>query len=628
MTWLLDLYETYEMNKDQVGEVETNFFNTEFTLLPESHTYQTAQIELRVTPDGRFHSAEVLEKGLGNTVIPCSIDSANRTSAPIPHALHDSLQYVAGDFEAYGGCYKKDTQPHLDYLKRLKAWCESPYSNERVQSIYTYIKQGTLIEDLVAASVLHEQNHKLITKWDKQLEESRGSKPEIFKSVTGEQLKAFVRFDVRDPNGNSPRVWEDKAIYQSYIDYFSSQIKEEALCYITGQSVPATDKHASRLRYGGDMAKLISGNDSSGYTYRGRFFDKDQVATIGYEVSQKGHSALKWLITKQGKAIDGRVFLTWAMEKVAIPRAEDSSWDIFEEFNEPTEVDEVIDTGEYFAAMFNRSLDGIKSDLSYQANIYVMILDAATPGRMGITYYQSIDKDLYLERLKKWHQTVNWRHSYVKRGDKRITFYGAPAHRDIALAAFGTNANEKLIKNTVERLISCVVDGRKIPVDIVNNLVNRVSNPFSMEKWEWEKNLSITCAILKKHFEEEEYSVALDKTSSDRSYLFGRMLAVADVIENRVLFAEGDNRATSAVRYMSQFSKHPLSTWATIQQNLIPYQIKLRERGNYFKGILDEIGATFNFEEYSDEPLNGKFLLGYYSQRFDLYQKKSKQEEE
>ncbi|MHC1718391.1 MAG: type I-C CRISPR-associated protein Cas8c/Csd1, partial [Acidaminococcaceae bacterium] len=98
MTWLLDLYNTYEENLDQVGIVTKGRFDEEYMLLPEAHTYQTAHVEIRLNLKGIFMGASVLEKGSGNTVIPCSIESSTRSSKPEPHALHDNLQYVAGDY--------------------------------------------------------------------------------------------------------------------------------------------------------------------------------------------------------------------------------------------------------------------------------------------------------------------------------------------------------------------------------------------------------------------------------------------------------------------------------------------------------------------------------------------------
>lgn len=38
--------------------------------------------------------------------------------------------------------------------------------------------------------------------------------------------------------------------------------------------------------------------------------------------------------------------------------------------------------------------------------------------------------------------------------------------------------------------------------------------------------------------------------------------------------------------------------------------------------LIDEVASKLKYEDFNDRPLSGKFLLGFYSQRYDLYQKK------
>lgn len=65
MNYLYALYETYNLNKDLVGEKEIKHLqdkNVEFTLLPISHTTEVAHIEVVVTKDGEFYDAQVLNE--------------------------------------------------------------------------------------------------------------------------------------------------------------------------------------------------------------------------------------------------------------------------------------------------------------------------------------------------------------------------------------------------------------------------------------------------------------------------------------------------------------------------------------------------------------------------------------
>lgn len=149
MSWLLNLYETYEANLDQVGIIEKKHNEQEYTLLPVSHTTQNAHIEVEVTEEGEFHSARVIEKNDASTLIPCTEDSANRAGSKIaPYPLHDKLSYVAGDFVVYGGKIKKE-EPFSSYIAQLRDWANSPYAIPKVKSIYNYLSKKRLIRDLV-----------------------------------------------------------------------------------------------------------------------------------------------------------------------------------------------------------------------------------------------------------------------------------------------------------------------------------------------------------------------------------------------------------------------------------------------------------------------------------------------
>lgn len=624
MGWMLDLYETYEENKGQVGKIGKNRFGTEYALLPVSHVYQTAQVEVNLDFEGNFVSAEVIPKEQGNTIIPCTIDSSTRSSGPVPHPLHDKLMYVAGDFVEYGGTVKKGGNPYHDYLSQLKEWCDFDKGNRTLAAIYKYLKQGHLIKDLVAQGVLHEDGGKLIPKWTKEYQNQGKEKPEIFKVLAGDQLSAFVRFTIFDSERYTQKVWENPEMFQSFIDFYQTKIEKSDLCYVTGIDEPVTDKHASKIRYGGDMAKLISGNDNSGFTFRGRFSSKDQVATIGYDASQKSHNALKWLIAKQGQTIDGRVFLTWGKKSVDMVDAMDSFLEYFA--IEPVTQKELTDnTHSSFAKQFRQAISGYQHNLDTEERVSILVLDAATPGRMSVVYYQNFEADLYLERIKCWHESCSWRHAYRRNESKEMTFYyGAPTNREIAKAAYGSQASDQIIKNTMSRLLPSIVEGRPVPRDIVQLLVNRSSRPQGMEEWEWERTLTIACSMVKKYVQQRNegvINITLNKKSTDRSYLFGRMLAVADVLERDALASQNEQRTTNAKRYMTAFSQHPMSTWQIIQEKLLPYQEKLSFKNIRYDKLLDEISKQFDEADLNDNSLNGKYLVGYYSQRQDMYTK-------
>ncbi|MNW41043.1 CRISPR-associated protein [compost metagenome] len=630
MSWLLSLYETYESNLDSVGEVALRN-GREYTLLPVSHTTQNAHIEVLITEEGEFHSARIIDKSDASTVIPCTEKSASRAGSVIaPYPLHDKLSYVAGDFVVFGGKVKGE-EPFETYIHELQQWAESPYAHFKVKSVYRYLSKRTLIRDLVAfrqTLAVDEHNH-LIDKWDKKYDVLYPEKPAIFGVVAGDQTSAFVRFDVYSPERHLIAVWKDQDMFDSFIAYYQERLGAEDICYVKGKSLPSTDRHANKIRNAADKAKLISANDTTGFTFRGRFVQSKDAACISYEVSQKAHNALKWLINRQGKTIDDRVFLVWGNESLYIP---DPSEDTFA--LDPEAIPDVIrksNTNEALAHEVAKALDGYKNKLGdkkgdqLQSAVNILVLDSATTGRMAVLYFRNLNKELYLDRLAQWHVSCAWLHRYRKNAQNEfVAFYGAPATKDIAYAAYGPRAGDKVVKGLMERMLPCIVDGTRIPMDIVTSVSNRASNPVAMESWEWEKTLSIACAVINKHLtdRQEGIGLALDENNNDRSYLFGRLLAVADVLERRGLGKE-EKRATNAIRYMNAFSKHPERTWRVIQEGLQPYQARLGRDAIYWTKIIDEIGFKFKTDDFNNKPLSGKYLLGFYSQRHILYQSKN-----
>ena len=126
------------------------------------------------------------------------------------------------------------------------------------------------------------------------------------------------------------------------------------------------------------------------------------------------------------------------------------------------------------------------------------------------------------------------------------------------------------------------------------------------------------------------YNVELETNRSDRGYLYGRLLAVADDIESYARYKQGKTKdevsATNAIRYMTAFAQNPFRTWNILfTQQLNPY-IQQLDGAGWYMGLIGEIMLLFKpgaFE--SNAPLDGAYLLGFFAQRQEL-RKKGKKE--
>ena len=622
MSWIHKLYETYENCQSMIGKVVSE---KEVPLLPICHTTNKAQIEIVIDPHGNFKRASVIPKDDARTIIPCTESSGGRTSGEAPHPLCDKLQYVAKDYAEYGG--GKESY-FTKYESELEKWCTLLYKHPKALAVFEYIKKGRVIEDLIAHKVLITgDDRKLIEKPEKKSKDV----PEIFK-VLKDQSEAFIRWEVEIPDDKCSKVWEDKTLWDSWINYYSNIKQEKTLCYVTGKELLGAEQHPAKLRNDGDKAKLISSNDTSGFTFRGRFADAGQACGVGFEVTQKAHSALRWLISRQGYRNGDQAIVAWATSGAEIPDPLADPLAILGEDELKSDDSDNVSVSQNLAIKLRQKIAGYKADLGDTSGVVVMGLDSATQGRVAITFYRELTGSEFLERLEKWHDTCAWVHDYGYNPEtkKRIRFVGAPAPKDIAEAAYGSKVDDKLKKSTVERLLPCIIDWQKIPRDVVDSAVRRACNRVSMrdpkdkKELEWNKTLSIACALYKKLNEKEGYSMALDESRKTRDYLYGRLLAAADCLERFALFTSEKKRDTNSARLMQRFADRPCSTWKTIELSLIPYKARLGGRAKKYQDVIDKVHSMFDPpEDYnSDKKLSGEFLLGYHCQREALKPKK------
>jgi len=656
MSWMAKLYDTYEtgMGLDLPDENK---------LMPISHTLQNAHINIVIDNDGCFKRAEVLEKT--QVVLPATEKSAGRSSGEAPHPLADKLQYIAKDYPEYGG-RKKSFFP--GYEKQLAQWCSSEYKDEKAEAILKYIRKGRTIKDLVSAHVLHiDENSQLMAYWPdedkhpplifKVLPAIPKNKRQNKEKVEVEPGDALVCWSVEAEGEPDSNTWKNERLQQSWIDYNSRTGDISDVCFITGNSSPIAVNHPAKLRHTGDKAKLVSANDSSGFTFRGRFTDSSgrQATCVSYEVTQKAHNALRWLISRQGFRNGDQVFVSWAISGKTTPKPLESTWDLLNTdpvFQEETDEEEgctpdyAIDLGESFSRTLNKYMAGYHAILDPNEQIIIMGLDSATPGRMGIIYYRELLASEFLERVKKWHYEFAWPQRFTvpnpdskkKNARKTVWPVSSPPPKNIAEAAYGNilKSNEPLKKGVIERILPCIVDGRHFPYDLVVSSVHRVCHRHNCEKWEWEKNLGIACALYKgfylrhpKKNKRREYKMALEEKRTTRDYLYGRLLAIAEKIEETALYVGGEERPTTAARLMQRFADRPFSTWRNIELALQPYMQRLKaNRAGFLTNRtkeLDTVLDAFSPDDFiSEKPLSGEFLLGYHCQK-QAWQNKSNQ---
>ena len=624
MSWMQKLYRTYnEIEKNpNLSDLEKE------KLAPLWHSPQTAHIQITLDGDGNFLGAKVLtDKPI--IMLPVTESSEGRTSGLAPHALADSLQYIAKDLgltyqkevitetEGKNGKKKKTKRKHEDlifnlYAEQLDKWCAA-IDNKKVLSIQKYVHKGTVLTDLIKEKVIPiDDNGELLTNWIER-EDKDKQKPELFNVLTKEQgkfeiRKALVVWSVQIPGDFVPETWKDKEVQKSWGNYYQQTLKSQ-FCTVTGNEQKIRESHPAKLLYSGDKAKLISSNDKEGFTYLGRFEEANQATTISAEVSHKAHAALRWLIDRQTTARNNeQVTVAWAISGKPVPSpmkdisnelnwADMDNWDIsavenpdeiaaqrLSENTEPSP-DWSVNIGRAAAQIIKKKLHGYQAELKDHEQISLIMLDSATPGRMALTYYQEFLSDDYFANLDAWIDDFSWYQRYSievqngKKNDKRTQWrFVPPSPYSIAEAVYGKSLSDTLKKQLYARLLPVIAGGTSVPIpeDLMRQSLTAACNPNGCENWEWQRNIGVACALYKgwraRHHDLSQrrtYPMSLDTQNRSRDYLYGRLIAQAESMEWYALYLQNGKktptRATNAERYFQQFAQRPYSTWRNLE---------------------------------------------------------------
>lgn len=640
MSWLEKCYETYENCQQEIGIQK---FQAEgdkrsyVPLLPVAHTTQLVNIEVELDQSGNFQDARLLAKDEQTTIIPCTDKSSARTSnkaeeSLAPHPLVDSLQYVAAEYKKYGG---KKTYAWPAYHAQLKGWCESEFAHPAVCAVLKYLEKECLISDLLKKHILFtDASGKLPDAWNSKA----GEKPLVLKTLAkNDQTASVVRFRVENVD-----LSKDKTVWESYIHYYETKQQRVDYCTVQGEQMAISAFSPYKIRGSGDRAKLISSNDDKDFTFRGRFENAEQALSIGYETTQKAHSALRWLISKQGCSNGDQTVVVWGTKGEPIPDITADSMDLGDDFAaafaQLGQPQLPPATESEYAERFNKAIQGYGKALDEKANTVVMILDSATQGRLSIRYYRELAGSELMKNITDWHRNFAWQLNYRSAPEsaepgqkpkwKRVSFWGAPSPADIAKAAYGEKADKKIIQQTVERLVPCITEGKYLPRNLMLSAVHRATAGIGLEPWEYQKTCGIACALICGYYhrnKKEDFVMTdgkyIDETIDDRSYLFGRILACAEQIERRVQSQTGETRPTNAERLRLVFVQRPAKTTALLQQKLTPYLNRMRANGvsrDKRYSTLQELVGRLGAENYTNKPLNELYLLGYACQMMDF----------
>lgn len=641
MSVLTALYRTYcsALDNDMADRAD---LQQQTVLLPVYHSSKKStgtndMIEVTLSEKGKFIKAEWVPKDQ-IVIFPVTENSIIRAGKVIaPHPLCDELSYLSKEL---------DPEKNKEYERVRKDWAsytEEGHSNHLLTILDEYLCQGTIFKDCVT-SLFFGMNYEI--EKDYAVVANMGEKTE----KTFHLEKTFITFRIETDRSTEQdlSVSTDREIHQNYIDYVRKKNSErpQEKCDISGKMTYCVSRHRGLL----GNAKLVSISNHN-ETYYGRFDAGDEIIHIGYEVSQKIHLMLKYLLeNSQNKRQIGEscVLVNWFSDDIGNEELVNLMNPISPYEDPEDEEDESPKTlGGGVSSFINDYITGKNREINPEGKFYLMILDKISNGRISVKYFRELPKSELFERVEHWYQSTSW--SFFNGTIKKM-IKETPSPFRYADTIFGLEnekgfvecRNTKLKTKTVERLLPCILEHRKLPPDLKNRMFQNLCNRSSYEKT-WNYALALGCSIFKKYQidyqKKEEVSEMLDANEQNRSYLYGRLLAVyekleLDVLNNRVTDNK-DRRATNAERLWSTYTKMPARTLKILEDKVRPYReslIKSNYNGvKYYDGIITDVMCRLreagNYEQEKNRALNEDFVFGYYAQRQSFYTKKENKQE-
>ncbi len=575
---------TFDLMKDEIGVLKED--TKYFPLVPLYHVKKNIDLSVLLKADGTLESVSKITE---NGIIPATEEAQGRSGTTVaPFPLIDQVKYFIQD-------EKREV-----YLKNLKRWCDFDPNNVSLQAIYYYVANKSLSDDLEKAGI--------------------PSKDYLEKNVGW----------IVESNGYNIKTWDNKKLVESYTSFFKKENnwKKKEFCMISGEETLPIKIIPPISKFG--LAKLISSNDKSDYSYRGRFIDSEEALSVGYDTTQKAINALSWLCGNQSVSIGRGYLLCWNPNGIEV---QNPTLPLFSNNTERK-----VTYSDYKKALEDYVLAKTSRLLIDKQDVITVIFDIATTGRLSTKFYSELSLDDFLTNLASWDKECCWyscRDGEVK----------SPSLSQMVKFAFGAGescrVDGKISNAYYPILIERRVCNGRIPTEILKNLVNKCSNLQIYMKDGFrlsDELLFVTCAVMRKRtidIKQKEYAMALEKDLQDRSYQYGRLLAVFDKIEQDALSTTESKRVSNAVRMQSMFIRRPGNTSRILLEKLkTGYYPRFSGAKEgllvFYEKLIGEIMeniSSFSLADF-DKPLDETYILGYYLQKNEFYKKKNTDSEE
>lgn len=384
------------------------------------------------------------------------------------------------------------------------------------------------------------------------------------------------------------------------------------LCLVLGKRDKAVEVTTATMIPGSQAtAKLVAFQVNSGYDSYGK--SKGYNAPISEEAEFAYTTALNHLLRSGSHnkfLVGSRTYLFWASSNSEASKAtEDCLFALFgrteTENDDPNRRIELVHRT--FKAIYNGTLPTDKED-----QFYILGL-APNAARIAVVYWNETPLREFARLISKHFEDME---IVDTRKDKK-PYVGL--HSILGSVTLGGKSSDAT-PNLPDAVVKSIFQGLPYPISLYQSCLRRIR----AEQTVGIVRAAILKACLNRQNENnntQKINIMLDKENKNQGYLCGRLFAVLEKIQE-----DANGIHTIRERYMNSASSTPATVFATLLNLSLHHLEKLNNGGQVrYEKLKQEIISKLDadgFPTHLDLQAQGRFFVGYYHQRQDLFTSK------
>ena len=510
----------------------------------------------------------------------------SRSSAAVANYLYDNSAYVLGYSD------KDDSEKNQLYFNTFV---------EKVQSILDRMPDNSDIRTLMN---FYAQGREAI--------HSEVEQDPLWEDIKKNLSKKYSVFSFRI-EGDLRILAEKKELMQT--NEGTKNDNSRGLCMVTGVQGELVDTTTATMIQGSQAtAKLVAFQVNSGYDSYGK--EKCGNAPISHEAEFAYTTALNTMLRRDSRnkfTVGNRTFVFWASSNdKAAEQAEESLFDLlgYSEEKKDNPNAKIEQVRKVFTAIYSGSLS-----TSLEDRFYILGL-APNSARIAVVYWSETPLRDFAGKILRHFDDME----IIDTRKDRKPYMGI---KDILSAVTLGGKQSEATPNLPESIIKSIFLGTPYPYTLLSACIRRIRAESGDGNAARITRIAIIKAFLnRQNVNDKRMEIMLDKRNTNQGYLCGRLFAVLDRIQE-----DANGISSIRERYMNAASSTPSSVFATIL-NLSSHHLEnLSNEGKkvfYEKlkqEIIDKISSD-GFPAHLDLQDQGRFFVGYYHQRQDIFNKK------